>query len=187
MVLGIILLVGIVAIVCTRFYYEIIRPNAFFDTTKLAEYGDSVHEDFNKLEIKDDSQMWKFGPGLKIEPVRVYSLKYNPEEYHYGSVTVGGVTSGGIYKTGGDYTIHDRSTGVYRFYYYPKPGTIAGESVGRIKLTHEMYMSAKQSEIAKYLDDENESIKSFYHGTKKEVLKQIKYWLVNYKKTKDTP
>ena len=41
------------------------------------------------------------------------AIKYNEEKIHIGSASVGGVTTGGVYKTGGDYSVKDLSSDRY--------------------------------------------------------------------------
>ena len=136
------------------------------------------------LEIIDDSKMYELQ--FHIRACHNITTKYIPEEYHYGSVTVGGVTTGGVYKTGGKtkYYIGEKNgTCFLENYYIEEFAESTHKStrlVSLIKLTPEMLISAKKSEIAKYLDDEN-NIDTRYRG--EGDLKLIVNWLRNYKKT----
>ncbi len=77
-------------------------------------------------------------------------IRYNPETLHYGSVTVGGITTGGFYKTGGNYYMSDvQKSGVFKRLYY------GDTQIFDIDLTLELYNQAKDSYIAKYLDGMN--------------------------------
>lgn len=136
------------------------------------------------LEIIDDSKMYE----LQFHIVACHNIatKYIPEEYHYGSVTVGGVTTGGVYKTGGKtkYYVGEKNGTCFLENYYIKEFAGSTHKLTRpvflIKLTPEMLISAKKSEIAKYLDDEN-NIDTLDRS--EGDLKLIVNWLRNYKKT----
>ena len=82
---------------------------------------------------------------ITIENHYTGKLKYNPETIHYGSVTVGGVTTGGVYKTGGDYTTITKKSEMKHMCY-------DGHMIVDIELTDELCNKAKTSYISKYLD-----------------------------------
>lgn len=72
-------------------------------------------------------------------------IRYEPEKLNYGSVSVGGVTTGEIYKTGGyNYRAGWKKTGhaMMLFGQYP---------VRCIKLTDELMKQAYASSISKYI------------------------------------
>lgn len=84
---------------------------------------------------------------VKIKTDSDAIVKYESVKLHIGSATVGGVTTGGAYTTGGyNYLAGEKKNGKYKL-------TAFGETIFRIQLNDEQYLSAKQSEIAKYLND----------------------------------
>ena len=75
---------------------------------------------------------------------------YEPEAINYTSVTVGGVTTGGAYKTGGyNYISSTKKNGLYRMTY--------GKSsiIGTIQLDESLFQLAKSSPIAPYLNEKS--------------------------------
>ena len=82
---------------------------------------------------------------ITIDDHYIGKLKYNPETIHYGSVTVGGVTTGGVYKTGGDYSSITKKSEMKHMCY-------DGHIIVDIELTDELCQKAKTSYISKYLD-----------------------------------
>ena len=74
-------------------------------------------------------------------------MNYNPEQLHYGSVSVGGVTTGGFYKTGGNYTTSNVKKSGYKRLCY------TGQGIVSIKLTDELLNQAKEdSNISKFIE-----------------------------------
>ncbi len=183
----IIIFIVCLAIVVSFVVWLVLNKDEKWDPDMVAEYHTWLYKGqrckVGVLEIIDDSKtnelIFRICAGHHID------TKYIPEEYHYGSVTVGGVTTGGVYKTGGKTIYYDRGkNGKYslEYYYLNKISgvpTLSTREVSYIKLTPEMLISAKKSEIAKYLDDEY--IDAFNRS--KENLELIVKWLRNYKKT----
>ncbi len=98
---------------------------------------------------KQEVQIIKRGNVLRsaisIREVVDRVTRYEPEKLHFGAVTVGGVTTGGTYKTGGFYQGEKIHTGKYTL--------ICNDShVITIKLPPELVKEAKKSSIKKYLD-----------------------------------
>ena len=69
-----------------------------------------------------------------------------PEQIHFGAVTVGGVTTGGTYKTGGYNEVRSKFNGLYELQY-------EGRNVSRIELSYSLLEEAKKSKISQYLCD----------------------------------
>ena len=87
---------------------------------------------------------------VKIKSDSDAIVKYEPVKLHIGSATVGGVTTGGAYTTGGyNYLAGEKKNGKYKL-------SAFGETIFRIQLNDEQYFSAKQLEIAKYLNDNHQ-------------------------------
>ncbi|MED9968649.1 MAG: hypothetical protein UFA98_01365 [Ruminococcus sp.] len=87
---------------------------------------------------------------VKIKADSDAIVKYEPVKLHIGSATVGGVTTGGAYTTGGyNYLAGKKKNGKYIL-------TAFGETIFRIQLNDEQYLSAKQSKISKYLNDKHQ-------------------------------
>lgn len=81
---------------------------------------------------------------LKVRQMTDYNLKYHEAQYVYTGATVGGITTGGIHKTGDYHTIDSTSTGKYEICYksgdqlYP---------IKSIKLPYEMVEKAKKDKL----------------------------------------
>ena len=108
----------------------------------------SYHESDGSLHLKKRGPFWK--DFVKVKKAENVFLGYEPEKLHYGSVTTGGVTSGGFYKTGGynkfvTTTVPDK----YTMKYIGRD--INGETIRSIVLSEELYKEARNSSIAKYL------------------------------------
>lgn len=112
---------------------------------------------------------------VKIANDKNYSISYKPVTLHFGSATVGGVTTGGAYTTGGYHYVSGTSnSGYYQFLFQ-------GKLIKRIALDDELFALAKESEIAPYLDKKKHEIivveKVVYSN------EQIASALSNYKTT----
>lgn len=110
----------------------------------VEQYGFSIKVVARRREFKDV---------LKYKKHMVTSLKYNEEKIHIGAATVGGVTTGGIYKTGGDYSDKQFWDGKYELVYrYSDDGKFIKEiPLKSIRLTSDLRKDAEKSSIAKYL------------------------------------
>ena len=93
---------------------------------------------------------------IAIEPIKHFSIHNTPTKTHFGAVTVGGVTTGGTYTTGGQRVINttDKS-GYYRLVW---TGEVANKNesfeIKTINITKEMYEKAKTSNIKDYIIEE---------------------------------
>ena len=89
------------------------------------------------------------GIALKIRQMTDHNLKYHEAQYVYTGATVGGITTGGIHKTGDYHTIESTSTGKYEICY--KDRDILNNDqlypIKRIKLTNEMVEKAKKDKL----------------------------------------
>lgn len=94
--IGTLMLIGVIAIMVMRFYNQDIVPmknnRMWMNTAAYVDYIPTQHT----LVLK------KRGPELskaiKILDDRDYKISYKPEEYIFTSVTVGGITTGGVDK-----------------------------------------------------------------------------------------
>lgn len=87
---------------------------------------------------------------VQIEEDYTAIVKDDPLKIHYGSATVGGVTTGGVYTTGGHkYIAGAEKSGKYKL-------TSNNKTIYQIQLSDQLYNSAKQSTIAKYLNEKKQ-------------------------------
>lgn len=87
---------------------------------------------------------------IKIIADKAVSIKYEPEKLNFGAVAVGGVVSGGFYKTGGyNYISAITKNGKYRLEFF-------GNIIRRIELTPELYANALKSPIAQIVSSSHE-------------------------------
>lgn len=94
----------------------------------------------------------RFIKAFSIDRDMITPMSYNPEKYIYTSATVGGITTGGIDKVGGNYVKgKELHSGKFVLNYY-------GEKVERIQLTDKLYKQAQKSPIKKYLDGVNQIV-----------------------------
>ena len=142
--IGTLMLIGVIAIMVMRFYNQDIVPmknnRMWMNTAAYVDYIPTQHT----LVLK------KRGPELskaiKILDDRDYKISYKPEEYIFTSVTVGGITTGGVDKIGGyNYISGSTKTGKYQLWYIDK-------LVRNIRLSDELFEQAKESLIAEYLN-----------------------------------
>lgn len=89
------------------------------------------------------------GMALKIMQMTDQNLKYHEAQYVYTGATVGGITTGGIHKTGDYHTIESTSTGKYEICYKDRDIYHNDQlyPIKSIKLTNEMVEKAKKDEL----------------------------------------
>ena len=95
---------------------------------------------------------------ISIVPAKDYTISHVPEELHYASVTVGGVTTGGTYTTGGYDNISSKKNGLYEMKYGKD------NSVYKIDLSDELYTEAKNSPISQYLNTMKQIVVESHDG-----------------------
>lgn len=87
---------------------------------------------------------------ITITKVSDVAIGYQAEQIHIGSATVGGVTTGGVYKTGGRHYYTGASySGKYALWFGTKSN---GHEITEVYLSENLYQKAKNSSIAKYLN-----------------------------------
>ena len=127
------------------------------------------------LRLDKRGKIWK--KFIKIKQAKNLLLGYEPTKIHYGSATVGGVTTGGFYTTGGyNKIVSSDNSGKYELMFGNMETSSEGytKPIARIMLTDKLYREAENSSIAKYLNAESRSIemhsKVFYSEEDKEIL-----------------
>ncbi len=110
----------------------------------LKELGDNYDANTNTLNVSKTSPVLK--NFLKIVEARDIITKYEEEKTHFGAVTVGGVTTGGTYKTGGYfYNGVGEKNGYYLLLYHGSP-------VCRVEFTNEeVIQKCKKSNAGSHL------------------------------------
>ena len=121
--------------------------------------------------LRIDSRGKDLRPVISIRKVMDCHLGYEPEKLHYGSATVGGVTSGGFYTTGGYNKILDsKNSGKAMLELIGESSALnialdmlsgksqLGKAIDQIILSERLYAEAEKSNIAKYLNPETMSI-----------------------------
>lgn len=114
------------------------------------EHDFSKYTSYETLSIK--KQTSQFADSFTIEKVMLTPMSYNPEKYIFTSATVGGITTGGIDKVGGNYVSGKKvDSGKCELKYF-------GQKIQRIQLTDKLYKEAKKSAIKKYLNDKKQIV-----------------------------
>ena len=92
---------------------------------------------------------------IHIDPVKVHTLKHEEEQLHYLGVSVGGVSTGGFYKTGGyDYISKSKKTSHYCMNYMLVETTgVKMCRIDSIAFSADLVQAAKQSSIGQYMND----------------------------------
>lgn len=115
----------------------------------------SLDSSFNKMfgSLSIDRRDSKYSNLIAIKPHKLQQHSYNPEKLHYGSVTVGGVTSGGFYKMGGNYYSKDYSDGKYKLVYKTinQNGQVMEDVIKKITLSDKLTEQALNSNIKNYV------------------------------------
>ncbi len=110
----------------------------------------NAHMEFNgaKQELSVIKRGQAFREFVKIKQVMDYVEGYEPEKLHFGAATVGGITTGGTYKTGGyNYIAGTKETGKYILNLL-----LYKQDIKTITLSPELAKEARKSKIKKYVD-----------------------------------
>ena len=146
-----ILMVFLIALVIFAIYM-LSKDIILYGRIYLDKSNDCIH-------MTEKGTFWK--KFIKINEYRALQLGYEPKRLHFGSATVGGVTTGGFYTTGGHNVIESSTkTGRYQFMFADSGRRNNGYTIpiSRIRLTEELYKEAENSSIAKYLNPETQTI-----------------------------
>ena len=109
-----------------------------------------------------DEQSELFSIVLTIREHKVSEYKKDPLEVHIGSATVGGITTGGVYTTGGGIAQTDHRSDKFELIYKHVQGNeiqfatdISEYAIEEIVLSDELAKKAKNSKIKEYLINGN--------------------------------
>lgn len=132
------------------------RNTARQKVSEIAEYKDST------LTLSERSRYLKD----MIDFIQVTANTYHktPEKLHYGSATVGGVTTGGLYKTGGTINKKTFYCGDRWHFLYD------GEEVYKIILTDKLAQEAQESKIKEYCKENAIILVTDHRGCSSEAL-----------------
>lgn len=124
--------------------YEANKHKQIKEATK-----DTMRYDSNSNTLTLIERSYFNGMALQIRQITDYNLKYHEAQYIYTGATVGGITTGGIHKTGDYHTIDSTSTGKYEICY--KDRDIFNNDqlypIKNIKLPDKMVEEAKKDEL----------------------------------------
>lgn len=87
---------------------------------------------------------------IKIVADEDLAMRKEEEQLHYASATVGGITTGGFYTTGGG--IRTKSLGKTGFFRLE----FEGHDIWQIQLNDALYEQAKRSALARYLNEKKQ-------------------------------
>lgn len=147
--IGLLISLSTLAILIYIVIRHIKRFNKSFENTKEYMYYD---ESDKTLFVQ------KRHPDLyNLLSARNFTIDYyghKQEKLVYTSVTVGGVTTGGVHKTGGDYVQRDVFSGRFDLIYLPAvKDANSGAEIFEIILSEELRLEAEESPIAEYLSN----------------------------------
>ena len=132
------------------------RNTARQKVSEIAEYKDGT------LTLSERSRYLKD----MIDYIQVTANTYHktPEKLHYVSATVGGVTTGGLYKTGGTIDKNTIYCGDRWHFLYD------GEEVNKIILIDKLAQEAQESKIKEYCKENAIIIVTDHRGCSSEAL-----------------
>jgi len=106
---------------------------------------------------------------IKMRPYTIDHYRTKPKEYIYTGVTVGGITTGSVSEVGGYRYIAGSQKTEKCIVTFFDSGIIS-----RIQLTDELFQQAKNSKIAKYLDEDKKQIVVYGTYTPSQSLNHLK-------------
>lgn len=151
--IGIIFLVGVVYFI-VRCFTEIKEDDGKQMVQRaLLERELKQYATFSDGVLKLTKCSPQFSTAFHISQVMHTPMSYNPARYIYTSATVGGITTGGIDKVGGNYVRSGKQidSGKCELQYW-------GQKVKQIQLTSELYEKAQNSSIKKYLNADKQIV-----------------------------
>lgn len=118
---------------------------------KRSSIQESSVSDFAKMENYGELKVFRTGKPLakaiKIVDDKDAVVKYEPKKIHIGAATVGSVTTGGVYTTGGfNYLAGTAKNGLYRLEF-------AGKMITKINVSPRLRSTVRNSVVSKYLDN----------------------------------
>lgn len=144
--------VGIIVIIFA--IYKAVTIQVAYNSIK-----DCFSSNDGTLYLNSKGVVWK--KFIKIRKVKNSYLGYEPEKLHFGSATVGGVTSGGFYTTGGYNKVVASSDSGKCELEFTGDANMLNKTIRVIKLSNELYEEAQKANIAKYLNPTTKSIEMF--------------------------
>lgn len=148
------LLIAVGIIVVMFAIYKVVTIQVVYDSIK-----DCFSSEDGTLYLKNKGVVWK--KFIKVRKVKNFYLGYEPEKLHFGSATVGGVTSGGFYTTGGYNKVVASSNSGKCELEFTGDANILNKTIRVIRLSDELYAEAQKADIAKYLNPTTKSIEMF--------------------------
>jgi len=138
----------------------IMSPSIYMVASLSGNLSKSVAEfDDDTMKLyKKSSSVKRY---VKIRNHKNVAIGRTAEQVHVGAVSVGGVTSGGVYKTGNDlYVAESKKSGRYELAYVKDFHGFSRDykKIDRIILTKELFQEAKDSYISEYLDETEKCI-----------------------------
>ena len=143
-----IVVVVIIAIICSKK-----QKNEYVEQKKIHDQiKDCVSYDPIKEILTISRRDPNFAKLFKIVEYKKTEFGHTPEKLVYTGATVGGVTTGGVHKSGGYYAQEGRKSGKFNLYYRNDNGTsMVDVPVERIKLSPELAEEARASQIREYV------------------------------------
>lgn len=172
----VLIMIAVVVIMGMRTYNMNIAPAV--DNSKLnhALNNGCVKKQVNGLGstltlVRRDRALYD---NLRLSKDYSANFKDDPVEVHFGAATVGGVTTGGVYTTGGGTIMTDlKKTGTFTLY-------LGSDIFSNVILDKSLISEAKNSMISKYLIDFSDgTVRLDTLNKSQEACELIRRWVSN--------